>query len=1056
MAPRVARLVALVALATASACTTVRERSGADGDTVEADLAPDLGAELGPDLPDVAKEVGPIDPCKPNPCASLNRVCSAGECGDCKAGFEDDGSGACVPEGDPCDPDPCASVNKECINGFCGACLPGFLVSEQGTCLAASACFPNPCTEDARSICKIDEQGLPVCLCDPGTHDDGAGGCTYDPCLPNPCTEPRSDCSIAAALAVCSCPAGTIADDADGCVDDPCDPNPCTDYARSVCAPAAEGGVTCSCDPGFGEVEGACVEVPVTNAPTLPAPEGDVSIDTSWQLFVDDWLIRSREGYTRKVHAAVRPDADYAIGPDPDADIGRAQAAGSLVHLDAAQLEALAEDDPLAGWPWRLYYMGFRQPWALDAQPAWLCVAVADDPAGPWTKPALRPEQPAPHCVLRVDGLVLGEVTHTGSGWLLSASRRALGEVSQAGVYLYTSADGVDFEPLGEGPVLGFTDVPVAPGIYGRIGERTRVVWDPWTQRYDALVSLVSGTVGDARGVISGGPDPLTAFPFAPDPLAAPGILGPTAAEVSAGRFYGDMAAWRVGGLWLGLVQKRENACPKTAWASLAASRDGRHWTLVTDEPNGLETPFLERALTAGDPDTSIATLSGGGPAAAGGLWHFFSGGTPQGGCAEPAAAGGILRHVVREGGVAGLVAPATQATLITRPLVMREGEVASVLEINAFVADKLVVQVEALSPIDTLLGTQQKLVEAGDYRGEPVTLPPLNALTGGRFRVRFTLSGGGELFGFRFSDPVCAAASCTEPERAVCDSSTGQAVCVCTPPTHDDGTGQCTEDPCLPDPCTALHQEGCEAQDGKAVCGCEEGWVKANGVCIPDPCAVTGPDAPCQPPGPDRCRAPGGLVECYCPDGSAESAVGCVETDARAFVTSMAVSGLGVGGQSAADLLCAGLASGADLPGSYGAWISDAASGAAAARFAGGGPWRTWDPETALWTRLVAADIGALVGGALASPIDRTQSGAAVPEPCGVWTGTLVSGGPPTGEEPGSGLCVEWSSDSADESSLAGDCHASDAAWTASATASCDMTLRVYCLGLPAAPAPE
>jgi hypothetical protein len=1043
--------IAAVALL-ASACTTIRERPRPDADAA-ADI--DDVADTNPDLPDAppdtTEDVGPADPCKPDPCAPLNRVCAEGVCGGCRPGFADDGTGACVPEGDPCDPDPCASVNKECVGGFCGGCLPGFIAGDGDTCTQASACFPNPCSEPARSICKIDEAGLPVCLCDPGTHDDGAGGCTYDPCLPNPCVAPQSACSILAGLAQCACPAGQIPDDAGGCVDDACDPNPCGEYAKTACAATVTGEFTCACDPGFADDAGACVEAPVVNATSLPAPVGDVELDASWQLFVDDWLITSREGYTRKVHPAVRLDGDYLVAPDPEVAIGRAQAGGSLIHLDDAALAALPEGDPLAEYPWRLYYTGFRQPWALDAQPSWLCLAVAKDPAGPWQKPSLFPESPAPHCIVRVDGLVMGEVTHTAAGYLLAASRRALGSVGQAGVYLYTSEDGVNFAPLSDTPILALSDAPTPPGIYGRVGERTRVIWDPHTQRYDALVSLTSGTIGDARGVIAGGADPLTAFPLSPDPLQAPGILGPTPAEVAGSRFYGDMVAWRVGGLWLGLVQKRENNCPKTAWASLVHSRDGRHWLLATSEPIGLETPFIEKAFTLQEPDTSIATLSGGAPASAGGLWHFLSGGTREGGCADPAATGGIVRHVVREGGAVGLEAAPGQATLITRPLRMRPGAVASVLELNAFVADKLVIQIEALSPINSILSTQQKVVAAGDYRSQAIDMPPLNAVAAGRFRMRFTLTGGGELFGFRLSDPLCAGDPCPEADRALCDSSTGSAVCLCTPPAHDDGAGNCTEDPCLPDPCTALHQEGCTVEGGKAVCGCEAGWVKANGVCIPDPCAATGPDAPCQPPGPDSCRAVGGLPECYCPEGSVESPAGCVETDLRAFVTSMTVNGAGVGGQSGADLLCAGLAAGAELPGSFGAWISDSASGAAAARFAGAGPWRTYDPQTKLWTRLVATDLSVLLGGVLASPIDRTQTGAQAPEPFAVWTGTLSSGGPPVGDEPGSSLCADWTSDSPDEISLAGNCQATDSTWTAGTIASCDTPLRVYCLGLPA-----
>lgn len=1038
-------------------------------------------------------------PCFPDPCADDNRVCDNGFCGDCLPGYVEDEAGECIPSDDPCVPNPCAGVNKECILGFCGECLPGYDETPEGNCVAPSPCLPNPCTEPLKTTCYIDADGLPYCACAPGTHDDGTGTgtCTFDPCVPNPCTDPQfPTCSFIGFDYECGCPEGQLLYEG-GCIADPCVPNPCNEYAKTVCEtvwpepeppppapdpdPDADVGTAdviappdpppiavCGCELGFVEDESGvgCVEGPAPSLTELPEPEGDVSVGYEQQLFVDDWLVASRAGLTRRLHPTERAEGEgWLVTPDPDAGIGRARANGALVHVpEEVRAAQLPSDHPLRSYAYRMYYMGYRQLFSPDSQPAWLCVAAANDPAGPWVKPAIHPEQPAPNCILRDDGLVLADITlDEGGAWRGSAFRLAIGQAPEAGLYVYVSPDGVTWIPANYGQSLVNLGVEAfPPALYARIGERSRFVWDAWTQTHLGLFALVSPSAGDARGVMFGEADMALGWTKLPSPLQALPIFGPTESELVAGVVLGDMVAWREGSLWLGFVQKRQTACPKTSYAVLVVSRDGRRWMQVRDEVFPTLEAMIPNSLFAGEPDTSVATLSGGRPLTSDGQWHFYSGGVGEDACQNISAEGGVFRTSVRAGGLAGLEASGEgQATLLTPPMVMRDGRVGSTFALNARVDDKLIMQVESLSPVDTILDVVEKVVVAGDYVDEELDMPPVNGVTEGRFRVRFTLTGTGELFGFRFGNPACDPNPCADdPDKPLCDSSSGEAVCVCAPPLHDDGLGGCTMDPCLPDPCDGLYEEGCTDVGGVAECGCEAGFVKANGLCVKDPCVPqTQPDGsladPCPPPGPNKCRAVGGLAECYCPEGSEPGALGCFETQSRAFVTSLATDAGGIGGVSGADARCQSLASGAGLPGAFAAWISTPAE-PAISRFVGGGPWRTWDPEVELWTALVALDDADLADGSVATPIAWTEFGTAAPEGAGVFTGTT-----PTGKAPplAAGLgadCATWTAATPGSITLGGRADASDAAWTADAPVACSEQLRLYCFEKPKPQQPE
>jgi len=1057
---------------------------GASGDVVDPACIPDpcagqhracVSGFCADCLPGYAEDMNGLcvessDPCTPDPCAGLDRVCLAdGTCGACLPGFEENMSGLCESTGDPCLPDPCADVHKYCVEGFCSGCLPGFTEGPGGQCLPPNPCLPNPCTEGLKTTCTQDAEGAIVCLCAPATHDDGQGGCTFDPCVPNPCADPFPVCTFDGPIAQCECAAGQLkGQDADGldvCYDDPCTPNPCTEYAKTACAVVPADGTDpaalaptaqCSCDEGFepdpaaGEDPAApCLEVPAKEAPAPALDAKQLYIDGDEQLFVDDWLVESRDGLLRRIHAPSRAAGAYLVGPETDdSDIGRARANGSVIAVSDELRGNLAEDNPLRDYPYWMFYMGYRQVFQADAQPAWLCLAVAQDPAGPWLKPSLYPDSPAPHCVLRDDGMVTAEVSDRG-GWLIATVTRISLGGGDSGVYAYRSFDGIGWSVLpGANPLMNLHfDTPQPPALYARVTERTRIIHDDFDKRWVAFGGLGSTVWGDARGVALGQGGVQQGWPVNPDAVQMPAVLSPSQEELTSGSVYGDMTAWRQGSLWLGVVQRRHTTCPKTADAVLAASRDGRHWQLVRDEVMG-GGPLTMFAPGGGD--GSVETLMGGRPLASGGLWHFYAGGIASEPCADSASPGGIFLSTVRQGGLAGLQADTGEAVVLTKPLKLKKGVRGAALSLNARVDGKLLVQIEALSPIDTILTVAEKLVVAGDYVDQPLAMENLEDVTADRFRVRFTFTGGGELFGFRVSDPFCEPNPCDpESEKSLCEVQQGAAVCVCAPPLHDDGQGACTDDPCTPDPCMGPHQEGCTAEGGEAVCGCAEGWVKAGGQCVADPCLETGGEPVCPPPGPDRCRAVEGVAECYCPDGSEAGPTGCVETDARVFVTSQAKRPDKIGGLAGADAACASLAFAAGLPGTYKAWISGADE-SAASRLAGGGPWRTWDPEVGLWTKLVAKSAADLADGALSAPINYTEFNAEAPNTCAAWTGSTPAGALPPPIGPVAGTCEGWTSAQEGLKALAGRCASTDGEWTAAGPRDCSEKLSLYCFQMP------
>jgi len=123
--------------------------------------------------------------------------------------------------------------------------------------------------------------------------------------------------------------------------------------------------------------------------------------------------------------------------------------------------------------------------------------------------------------------------------------------------------------------------------------------------------------------------------------------------------------------------------------------------------------------------------------------------------------------------------------------------------------------------------------------------------------------------------DQECVPSSCNA--KGTCDDASGQIVCTCevgyqgttcadcdaAAGYHPDGSGGCTNDPCLPNPCTGANKTSCQSSGSNYVCQCDIGYHPdgiggcTNDPCLPDLCAAQNL----------ACRVVGNSPECYTPD---------------------------------------------------------------------------------------------------------------------------------------------------------------------------------------------
>ena len=104
----------------------------------------------------------PSQPCHENICTAPD-VCQEGP----------------LTDGTPCDDGQFCTINDTCTAGICSSteprncdnlndCDQGICNETEDTCTCAPDCDPNPCTDNYRTVCSIDQDGQPVCSCDEG------------------------------------------------------------------------------------------------------------------------------------------------------------------------------------------------------------------------------------------------------------------------------------------------------------------------------------------------------------------------------------------------------------------------------------------------------------------------------------------------------------------------------------------------------------------------------------------------------------------------------------------------------------------------------------------------------------------------------------------------------------------------------------------------------------------------------------------------------------------------------------------------------------------------
>ena len=153
-------------------------------------------------------------------------------------------------------------------------------------------------------------------------------------------------------------------------------------------------------------------------------------------------------------------------------------------------------------------------------------------------------------------------------------------------------------------------------------------------------------------------------------------------------------------------------------------------------------------------------------------------------------------------------------------------------------------------------------------------------------------------------------------------------------------------------------------------------------------------------------------------------------------FVTSVHLDGSGVGGTTAADLRCTGLAHAHGLKGDYIAWISSSTSDALSRLPTDGGPWYLTDPSH---DTIAFASLADLVTNGPAAPIAFMEDGGRTQTPTLlVWTGTDSDGRAVAGA-----TCDDWVRTGGQGMSGSSE---DGGFWTGSTTSNCDQEHPFYC----------
>ncbi|OHB75057.1 MAG: hypothetical protein A2W31_04765 [Planctomycetes bacterium RBG_16_64_10] len=291
-----------------------------------------------------------------------------------------------------------------------------------------------------------------------------------------------------------------------------------------------------------------------------------VRIDTSHQLFVDDYLLAATENIRREVHHPTKHPANpLLIGDKPWEERGTVF---QIVRRDEASGRFRM---------WYAGYVNFRLP---DGVPVRFPALYAESKDGiTWDKPALglhefngskenniiipagnlwglfvEPDDPDPN--RRYKGIVWHEPKY----------------VPREGYFLYTSPDGIHWQRQGDAP-LAISLLGYAMPQSG-IGDTTIFRWDRHLGKYIGDVKFVLPGKLRCRGIMES--DDLIHW-------TRPRMtLYPDGADEPDSQVYGHQS-FCYESMWIGLLRMMHTE--RTGWKQttieLTASRDGRHWTRV-------------------------------------------------------------------------------------------------------------------------------------------------------------------------------------------------------------------------------------------------------------------------------------------------------------------------------------------------------------------------------------------------------------------------------------------------------------------------------------------
>ena len=294
-----------------------------------------------------------------------------------------------------------------------------------------------------------------------------------------------------------------------------------------------------------------------------------VKIDTTRQLFIDDYLIASSKGLTRRVHQVTKHPSNPLISPDkPWEGTG---CVWQRVLWDRQNKR------------FRMWYGGlslFTLPSGVQVRRP-TCYAESKDGIH-WVKPELGLHEyngSKANNIVILTGALAGifedpsDPTHRFKGLVWHDWRVRKGAPPPEGYYLFTSPDGIHWTQQRQEPVA-LNQNRDQPGI----GDTSSLRWDSRLKKYigDTKILFRHPRTMRCRGMMES--DDLIHW------TRLRMTLYPDALDAADSQIYGHIG-FVYESMWVGLVRvmhthRVPNSFKQTT-VELTASRDGRHWTRV-------------------------------------------------------------------------------------------------------------------------------------------------------------------------------------------------------------------------------------------------------------------------------------------------------------------------------------------------------------------------------------------------------------------------------------------------------------------------------------------